>query len=108
MKEAKVKALRESLIEKTGIDFERYKSDELSDRIGGIITFPIYFWGTILKPLIVYLLIALALSIILFWFGDSVIIAILSLIIGIILCLFDGVLQGLVNFMKLVLKTMKK
>jgi len=100
MKKEKVKALRESLIEKTGIDFETYKSDELSDRIGGIITFPIYFWGTILKPLIIYLLIVLALSIILFWFGDSVIIAILSLIIGIILCLFDGVLQGLVNFMK--------
>ena len=100
MKKEKVKALRDDLIEKTGIDFEKYRSDELSDRIGSIITFPIYFWGTTLKPVIIYLLIVLALSIMFFWHGNSVMIAAFSLIIGIMLGSFDGVLQGLINFLK--------
>lgn len=100
MKAEKIKALRRTLIDKTGIDFEVYRSDELAERLVGLIEFPIYFVITIAKPLMGYLLFTLGLAVILYWFGDSAFMVILLLLVGIIFSLFDGVFQGLVNFLE--------
>ena len=98
----KVKALRDSLIEKTGIDFEIYRnySDGISNKIVGLINFPNYFLRTMLKSIIISFVAYVVFAIVLFQWGNSALMAILFLIIGLIPLSFVGSIQGLVNFLK--------
>ena len=103
MKMKKVRALRDSLIEKTSIDFEIYRnqSDGISNKIVGLINFPNYFLRTMLKSMIISFLAYVVFAIFLFQWGNSVLMAILFLIIGLIPLSFVGSIRGLVNFLKI-------
>ena len=56
MKQEKIQGINDELLRKTGVDFSRYRNQELTDTIANALTFPLYFARSILRPVGLFLL----------------------------------------------------
>ncbi len=96
MKPAAIQKLNEQLLEKTGVDFSRYRNDELSDTLANAISFPLFFVRSLTRP-VGLLLILTALAA---WFAESGYFKSFLVFPGLLLAIVNGVLLGLVLFIR--------
>lgn len=94
MKAEKVQAINDELRRKTGVDFSRYRNQELTDTVANALTFPLYFVRSLTRP--VGLL--LAATIIAIGLADSGLFKAFLGFPGLLLAIANGVSLGLVLF----------
>jgi len=104
MREEKIQAINDELLRKTGVDFSRYRNQELTDTIANALTFPLYFARSILRPIGLFLL----LTVIAIAFVDSGYFKTFLGLPGLPLAIANGVLLGLVIFVRRVRDDMDK
>jgi hypothetical protein len=94
MKQEAVKRINEELIQKTGVDFSRYRNDELMDTIANAVTFPLFFARSVFRPIgLMLLAVILAIA-----FADSGYFKAFLGFPGFVLAIANGMLLGLVLF----------
>lgn len=96
MKPERIKQVNDELLRRTGVDFSRYRNQELIDTVANALTFPLYLARSISRPVGAFLLAVLL-----------VILAVKSnyyetflALVGFPLALVNGVLLGLVLFVR--------
>jgi len=104
MKPERIKQVNDELLRRTGVDFSRYRNQELIDTVANAVTFPLFLARSVSRPVGAFLL--------------TVIIAILAVesnvyesfltLIGFPLALVNGVLLGLVLFVRRIRNDMAK
>lgn len=97
MKPAQVEALRSRLLDETGIDFEKYRTDALLEALVNIVTFPAFAFRTIRRPILLLMLTFLVLSAI-FLFSDKVLLGLVFFPFSLSLAGPNGLLIGLLMF----------
>jgi hypothetical protein len=104
MKQEKVQKISTDLLWKTGVDFSRYRNEELFDTISNAVTFPLYFARTIGRSVgfLIAVTIAAALLTGSGWFKTFLVFP------GLILALINGILLGLVVFIRRVRNDMNR
>jgi hypothetical protein len=96
MKAERIKQVNDELLRRTGVDFSRYRNQELVDTVANAVTFPLFFARSVSRPVGALLL--------------AVILAILAVesnyyetfltLVGFPMALVNGVLLGLVLFVR--------
>lgn len=104
MSESGVERIRADLHQRTGVDFSRYNNPELSDAIGNAVTFPLFLGRSLLRPVGALLLVVLLAFII----TDSAVFKTFLVFPGIALAMVNGVLLGLVIFIRRIGGDLKK
>lgn len=99
--------LKHSLLQKTGIDFESYRNQEMLDIIGELILFPKYALKAILLPLIV---IALAIGVLtlLLLFTSQWLLGVVFFLVGEFLGMSNGLILGIIVFLKKISADLEK
>lgn len=104
MKPEHIEKINESLLKKTGVDFSRYRNQELTETIANAVTFPIYFVRSIARPVGLFLL-ATIMAIVLV---DSGFYKTFLTFPGLVLAVINGFLLGLVLFTRRIRNDMDK
>lgn len=104
MSESSVESIRADLQRRTGVDFGRYNDPELAEAIGNAVTFPLYLGRSLVRPVAALLLLGL----IAFIITDSAILKTFLVFPGVLLVVVNGVLLGLVIFVRRIGADMKK
>lgn len=100
----RIERLNADLLERTGIDFSRYRDPDLSEAIGNAMTFPLYLGRSLSGP-VGWLLLLLLVA---FLVTEGAFLKTLLFFPGILLTIVIGVLFGLVLFVGRVRTDMKK
>ena len=104
MNKEKIQKVNRELLQKTGIDFSRYKSQELTDTIANAVTFPMFFAKAIRRPIgILLLLIFVAIVV-----ADNTFQKLFLIFPGLVLAVINGFLIGLVIFIRRIRNDMSK
>lgn len=103
MSESSAEKIRADLQRRTGVDFGRYNNPELAEAIGNAVTFPLYLGRSLVRPVAVLLLLGLLAFII----TDSAILKTFLVFPGVLLVVVNGVLLGLVIFIRRIGADMK-
>jgi len=96
MDETSAARINADLKTRTGIDFSRYRNPELSEAVANAVTFPLYLGRSLSRPVGALLLLAL----LAFVLSDSAFFRTLLAFPGILLVIANGVLLGLVLFVR--------
>jgi len=104
MKPEQIRKINDGLLQKTGIDFSRYRNPELSDTIANALTFPLYFARSVFRPVGLFL----AATILAIVFADSGFYKTFLTFPGLILAIVNGFLLGLVLFVRRIRNDMDK
>ena len=96
MVESGSERIRADLKQRTGVDFGRYSNPELADSIGNAMTFPLYLGRSLWRPVAAFLLLTLFAFIV----TDSAILKTFLVFPGVVLVIINGVLLGLVLFIR--------
>ena len=104
MKEERIRQLNEELKNKTGVDFSTYRNEELTETVSNALTFPLYFGRCISQPVLALLGLNLLLIIVV----DSGYMKTFMGFPGFPLALVNGILLGLVLFIRRVRADMGK
>jgi len=104
MSESRAERIRADLKLRTGVDFGRYNDPELADAIGNAVSFPLFLGRSLWRPIAALLVLALLAFII----TDSAIFKTFLVFPGIVLVIVNGVLLGLVIFIRRIGTDMKK
>jgi len=104
MKQEQIQKINDELLRKTGVDFSRYRNQELMDTVANAVTFPIYFARSISRPVGLFLLAAFIAIIIVDngWFKTFLGFP------GLVLAVINGFLLGLVLFVRRIRNDMDK
>ena len=94
MKKEQIQSINDELLRKTGVDFSRYRNQELTDTIANALTFPLYFARSVARPVGLFLL---ATIIAIVWVDSGYFKTFLGFP-GLVLAIVNGVLLGLVIF----------
>lgn len=103
MDPTRIEAINADLLERTGIDFSRYRNPELTEAVGSAMTFPLYLGKALTRPVGLMLLLLL----IAFVLAQGAFLKTLLVFPGLLLTIAIGVLLGLVLFVKRVRADMK-
>ena len=96
MKAERVKQVNEELLRRTGVDFSRYRNQELVDTVANAVTFPLFFARSVSRSVGAFLLTICAIIIIV----ESNYFETFLAFVGFPLALVNGVLLGLVLFVR--------
>jgi hypothetical protein len=100
----RIKQINQDLLRRTGVDFSRYRSQELIDTVANTVTFPLFFARSVSRPVGV-LLLAVCLAIILV---DSDFFEAYLALVGLPLAVVNGILLGLVLFVRRIRSDMSR
>ena len=102
MKPQDIRNIHQALLRKTGVDFSRYRNQDLMDTMVNVITFPLFLTRSLSRPVLLFL--AVTLLAIIFtegaWFKGFLTFP------GLLLALLNGILLGLVIFIRRIRKDM--
>ena len=104
MKQEQIQRINDELLRKTGVDFSNYRNQELSDTIANALTFPLYFVRSVSRPVG---LLVLATIIAIAWVDSGYFKTFLGFP-GLVLAVVNGVLLGLVIFVRRIRNDMDK
>jgi len=104
MKKEQIQSINDELLRKTGVDFSRYRNQELTDTIANALTFPLYFARSVARPVGLFLL---ATIIAIVWVDSGYFKTFLGFP-GLVLAIVNGVLLGLVIFVRRIRNDMDK
>lgn len=104
MSESSAERIRADLQQRTGVDFSRYSNPELTEAIGNAVTFPLFLGRCLLRPVVALLLLTLLAFIV----TGSAILKTFLVFPGLLLAIVNGVLLGLVVFVRRIGNDMKK
>ena len=96
MKAENAQGINQHLLRQTGIDFSRYRNDELLESIGNAATFPVFFVRSLSRP--VGLL--MGLTVLAALWSDSGLFSGFLVFPGLLFALINGILLGLVLFVR--------
>ena len=104
MKQEQIQSINDELLRTTGVDFSNYRNQELNDTIANALTFPMYFARSVARPVGLFLL-ATIISIAVV---DSGFFKTFLGFPGLVLAIVNGVLLGLVIFVRRIRNDMDK
>lgn len=104
MKKEEIQNINDELMRKTGVDFSRYRNQELIDTVANAVTFPIYFARSISRPVALFIFVAFIAIVI----ADSGLFKTFLGFPGLILAIINGILLGLVLFVRRIRNDMDK
>ncbi len=96
MKAERIKQINDELLRRTGVDFSRYRNQELVDTVANAVTFPLFFARSVSRSVGAFLLAVCAVIIIV----ESNYFETFLAFVGFPLALVNGILLGLVLFVR--------
>jgi len=96
MKPPDVQVINQELLRKTGVDFSRYRNQDLADTLANVITFPLFLARSLSRPVLLFL----GLTLLAFIFTGSASFRVFLAFPGLLLAVFNGILLGLVFFIR--------
>lgn len=103
MDRERIDRINADLLERTGIDFSRYRDPQLSEAVANAVTFPLYLGKALTRPVGLLLLLTVAA----FVLTESAFLKTLLVFPGSLLVVANGVLLGLVLFIGRIRTDMK-
>lgn len=104
MNAARIQAINDEMLRRTGVDFSRYRSEELAETVANAVTFPLFFMRSISRPVAAFLL----LTIVAMFVIDSAWFSAFLVFPGMLLAILNGVLLGLVLFARRIRTDMER
>lgn len=104
MDKERIKRINDDLKRKTGVDFSAYRNEELTETVSNALTFPLYFGRCLSRPVLLFL----GLNLLGIFLVDSAFMKTFLGFPGFPLALVNGLLLGLVLFVRRVRADMDK
>jgi len=92
----RIKQINDELLRRTGVDFSRYRNQELVDTVANAVTFPLFFARSVSRSVGAFLLATCAVIVVV----ESNVFEAFLAFVGFPLALVNGVLLGLVLFVR--------
>ncbi len=96
MKAANIESINQQLLQQTGIDFSRYRNQQLAETLADAISFPVFFARSISRPVAVLVVLTLVATM----FSESGYFQTFLVFPGLLLAVVNGLLLGLVLFIR--------
>jgi hypothetical protein len=104
MDNSRIARINQDLLDRTGVDFSRYRDPALIEAIGNAVTFPLYLGRSLTRPVGLLLLLA----VLAFVLTDSGYLKTFIVFPGVLLVIANGVLLGLLLFIRRIRNDMKQ